>query len=72
MGVALGLALAAALAAHVALVAGLARRGEWGRAAIALVVGPLAPWWGWRAGMRGRTMAWLVAVALYAAGTFAT
>jgi hypothetical protein len=61
-------ALAVFLAAHVALVAGLARRHAWWRAVVALLVPPLAPWWGYRAGLRVATIAWCAALALYAVG----
>jgi hypothetical protein len=56
------------VAAHVALVAGLACRRAWGRAAVALLVPPLAPWWGYREGLRVATIAWCAALALYALG----
>jgi hypothetical protein len=68
MGLALALVLAAFVAAHVALVVGLARRHSWSRAVVALLVPPLAPWWGWEAGLRLRTLAWGAALALYAIG----
>jgi hypothetical protein len=54
------------LGAHVAIVVGL--RGDWLRAVLALLVPPLAPVWGWRAGMRHRVYAWTIALALYAVG----
>jgi hypothetical protein len=59
------------LAAHVALVAGLARKRAWGRVVIALLVPPLAPWWGYRAGLRVATIAWCAALALYTVGVIA-
>jgi hypothetical protein len=62
-------ALAVFVAAHVALVAGLARRRAWTRAVVALVVPPLAPWWGYREGLRTATIVWCAALALYAVGT---
>ena len=71
MGIALAVALVAFAAAHVTLVAGLARRRPWWRAIVALAVLPLAPWWGWRAGMRRRTIAWGAALAIYAVGVAA-
>ena len=68
----LALILAAALVefvgAHLALVAGLSMRREWWRAAVALVVLPLAPWWGWQRGMRLRVFVWIGGLAVYAAG----
>jgi hypothetical protein len=71
MGIALAAALVAFAVAHVALVAGLARRGPWWRAVLALAAPPLAPWWGWREGMRSRTIAWGTALFLYAIGVAA-
>jgi hypothetical protein len=70
MGIALAVSLAAFVAAHVALVAGLARRRMWWRSFLALWVAPLAPWWGYRQGMRLRALAWAAALVLYAFGVF--
>ncbi len=60
-------AFAALLTAHVTLVVGLARRHRprW-HALAALVVAPLAPWWGMREHMRARAVTWLAAAACYA------
>jgi hypothetical protein len=79
VGPALAIALVAFVTAHFALVVGLARRpnprdGRQGwrrfvRSGTALVVVPLAPWWGYRAGMRGLTIAWGASLVLYALGT---
>ena len=67
-GFALGAALAAFSGTHVTLALSLAVvRPRW-RGAAAFLVPPLAPWWGWRSGMRRRTLAWAVALALYASG----
>jgi hypothetical protein len=68
MGIALALALAAFTAAHVAIAVGFAQGGQWRQALLALLVPPLAPWWGWRAGMRARTLVWGAMLALYALG----
>jgi hypothetical protein len=72
MGAALlAVALAVFGAAHVALVVGLARARTphaWGRALAALFVAPLAPWWGYRSGMRWQSYVWAGALAVYAAG----
>jgi hypothetical protein len=70
MGIALALALALLAGAHVGLVWGLARAGGvWRlRATVALFVLPLAPWWGWQAGLRRTTMVWGAALALYTLG----
>ncbi len=61
------LAFATLVTVHVALVAGLAARAPRWRGAVALVVPPLAPWWGWRTRMRARTVLWIVAAAIYVA-----
>jgi len=70
MGVALAVTLAVLACAHAGLVWGLARRpGVWRvRAALALFVLPLAPWWGWAAGLRRTTLVWGTALALYTLG----
>jgi hypothetical protein len=74
MGIALALALALLTVAHVGLAVGLARKGtHWRvRAAISLIVLPLAPWWGWQAGLRKTTFVWGAALALYTAGVIVT
>jgi hypothetical protein len=79
VGPALAIALGAFVTAHLALVVGLARRGfrqdgrtRWRRmlaCGVALFVMPLAPWWGYRAGMHRGTIAWGAALVLYALGT---
>jgi len=59
-------AFAVLSSAHVALAAGLClRRPRW-RGPLSLIVFPLAPYWGLRAGMRARTMAWVAAAVVYA------
>lgn len=68
MGIALACVLCALLGAHVVLVVGLARRGARGRALLALFVAPLAPWWGWSAGLRPAVMVWAAALGLYVLG----
>ena len=50
---------------HVTLAFGLARRAPAGKALLAFVVAPLAPWWGWRAHMRVRGLLWMAASAVY-------
>jgi hypothetical protein len=66
VAVGLVLSFAALVTAHVTLVFGLAmRRPRW-QAPIALVVLPLAPWWGWARGLRRRAITWVVAAVLYA------
>jgi hypothetical protein len=61
-------ALAVHFGSHVAIVIGLARERAFVRAAIALIISPLAPYWGWKAGMRRRVIVWSTALALYALG----
>jgi hypothetical protein len=51
---------------HLALAVGLVRRRPHWRGAAALVVPPLAPYWGFRVGMRKRVIVWLAALSLYA------
>lgn len=77
MGIALAALLAIFAGAHVAIAIGLARSRKGadplrGRALVALLVPPLAPWWGWQAGLRARTIVWGAALALYAIGVAAT
>ena len=64
----LAAALVVFVGAHVALVVGLGRARSWKVAAVALVLPPLAPWWGWGAGLRKATIAWCAALALYTLG----
>ena len=61
------LAFATLLTVHVALAAGLTARTPRWHGPVAFVVPPLAPFWGWRARLRARAVAWLVAAAAYAA-----
>jgi hypothetical protein len=63
----LALAFATLITVHVTLTAGLAARAPRWHAPVALVLPPLAPWWGWRTRMRARTVLWLVAAAAYVA-----
>jgi hypothetical protein len=63
---ALVIAFATLVTAHVMLVVGLfARRPLW-RAPVALVVAPLAPYWGYEQGMKRRAVAWVAAAVAYA------
>lgn len=61
------LALVAFASAHVALLAGLAARG-WRRCVLAVILPPLAGYWGWTLGMRRRAAVWIGAMAAYAIG----
>jgi hypothetical protein len=60
------LAFATLVTAHVTLAIGLARRSRSWRSLVALLVVPMAPWWGWRERMRVRAAVWVVAAAVYA------
>lgn len=63
----LGLSLVVEIAAHLWLLVGIAKHDSrrW-RALVALLIPPLAPYWGWRLGMTRRTYVWLGALAAYA------
>ena len=54
--------------AHVTLLGSLALRAPRYRAAVALLVPPLAPYWGWRSGLKTRVYVWGASLLLYAAG----
>jgi len=59
------LAFAVLVVAHLSLVVGLARRPQGWRALPALVVFPLAPFWGRAERMHGRVVAWVVSACAY-------
>jgi hypothetical protein len=61
---ALLLAFAGAVTVHVAILAGLVGRKPRWRAALALVLPPLAPYWAWGP-MRRRAIAWLALTVAY-------
>ena len=65
------LALLVHASAHVAIAVRLAVARQWRRAALALFFPPLAPVWGWRAGLRALVYAWTGALAVYALGVAA-
>ncbi|HVH41708.1 MAG TPA: hypothetical protein VM925_05175 [Labilithrix sp.] len=75
MTIALSWLLLAALAshagAHITIAAFFARQRDWRRALLALLLPPLAPVWGWRAGMRAPVFVWTGALAIYALGVAA-
>ena len=52
--------------AHVALAVGLTLRAPRWRGLVALLVPPLAPYWGWEAKMRLRAALWAFGLAIYA------
>lgn len=62
------LALVTHVGAHVAIAVRFASAREWRQASLAFLVPPLAPVWGWRAGMRALVYAWMGALAVYAIG----
>jgi hypothetical protein len=58
-------AFATLVTVHIAIAFGLARRPPRWHGLLALVVAPLAPWWGWQARMRVRGVLWVAAAATY-------
>lgn len=70
--IALLLAFATFVTAHVAIAARLlARKGERWRGVVALVVPPLAPLWGLQRGWRRAAVIWLSSVVVYSAALIA-
>lgn len=67
IAVAIIVSFATLVTAHVALAAGLVARKPWWRGLLALVVVPLAPYWGAREKMRARVVVWAVALVGYTA-----
>jgi len=65
------LSFAVLVTAHVALVAGLAVREPRTRGLVALLVPPLAPYWGLRERMRVRAAIWSLSLLVYVAGRVA-
>jgi hypothetical protein len=55
------------LVAHVTLVIGLLRREPWWRGLVALVVTPLAAYWGYEERLRGRVTLWVATLLVYLA-----
>ncbi len=58
-------AFATLVTVHVTLAFGLARRASLKHGSIALIAPPLAPYWGWREGMRVRGVLWVFALLVY-------
>jgi hypothetical protein len=58
-------AFATLVTVHITLAFGLARGFPRWRGFLALVVAPLAPWWGWQARMRVRGALWVAAATVY-------
>jgi hypothetical protein len=67
----IGAAVGLNLVAHVTLVIGLLRRDPWWRGLVALVVPPLAPYWGYEAKLRRRVTLWVLSLAVYLASVTA-
>jgi hypothetical protein len=68
--IALVVAFATLVTAHLSLAARLARTPPWWRALVALFVPPLAPYWGLREGLRIRSAIWIAAAVAYAVTRF--
>ena len=66
------LSLLVVLGVHVTLLGLIARQRPRYRAAVALLVPPLAPYWAWRSGVRVPVYVWGTAVLLYAFGVAIT
>ncbi len=60
------------IGSHLAIVVQLARGRAWARAALALALPPLAPWWAWELGMRRAAYAWVGSLAAYTVGVALT
>jgi hypothetical protein len=52
---------------HVTLVIALLRRRPWWRGLVALVLSPLAPFWGYEARLRARVALWIGTLIIYLA-----
>jgi hypothetical protein len=59
-------AFAGLVTSHIALVYGFLWRPPRWRAPVTLLVVPLAPYWGYRCGMRRRAIAWVSCAMTYA------
>lgn len=68
--VTLVISFALLVTSHVALAAGLALRKPRWRGAVALLVAPLAPFWGFSARMYVRSAVWLVSLLVYVVTQF--
>ena len=67
----IGVAVGLHLVAHVTLVIGLLRRDPWWHGLVALVVPPLAAYWGYEAKLRRRVTLWVLTLAVYLASATA-
>ena len=66
IGIVLAILLVGHVSAHLTLVAALGKRISALRTALAFVVSPLAPYFGFKNGVTRRSWAWLGTLALYA------
>ena len=64
--IALVLGFAVLVTTHVALAVGLFSRTPRWKGPLALLVPPLAPYWGMEAGMKRRAAVWVIALCIYA------
>lgn len=65
--VAVALTFALLVTAHAAILVSLALRSPRWRAALAFIVPPLAPYWGFEEKMRVRSSLWIAGLVLYVA-----
>jgi hypothetical protein len=68
LAVLVALSLLVFAGAHVSLLGFLVAHAPRLRALVALLVPPLAPYWGWQSGLKMRVYVWTTALALYATG----
>jgi hypothetical protein len=68
LAVALAIDLLAFAGAHLSLLGSLIARPPRYRGFVALLVPPLAPYWGWQDGIKARVFVWTAALGLYATG----
>ena len=63
----ISVAVGSLVVAHVTLVIGLLRRRPWWHGLVALLVPPLAPYWGYEAKLRRRATLWVTSLVVYLA-----
>jgi hypothetical protein len=68
VAIVIAVSLVVFVAAHVSLLVSLLGRPSRVRGLVALVVPPLAPYWGWREGLKLRVYVWATTLTLYTAG----
>jgi hypothetical protein len=67
----ISVALGLHLVAHVTLVIALVRRDPWWHGLLALLIPPLAPYWGYEAKLRRRVTLWVTSLVVYLASVTA-